>query len=308
MKYTLLLLFTVSTLSVFAQYVQNPSYETWEVENGKSEPENWSSIQTALPSTLANFAPQVMTQSSDAHSGTSSIKLENVSVFNIVANGVITNGRIFADLDPEKGYMYTDINDSRWNTPISNQPDSIVGWFKYSPVGLDVGSVTAIVHTDTLRFPDPDSANFVGAARFDLPNSTISTWTRFSVPFTYFNSNIPEYVFIVLNSGDSTQAIEGSIAYFDDVDLIYNPMSISDIFKEQVLNAYGSDHKITIDLSNMNNGTPLDMKIFDIMGKEHIHKKITTGSMHVFENFPPGVYVCVVSENNEVITKKIIVR
>ena len=308
MKHVLLLLFTFSIVSVTAQYVQNPSFETWEVENGKSEPENWSSIQTALPATIGNLAPQVMTQSSDAHTGSSSIKLENKSVFGIVANGVITNGRIFADLDPEKGYMYTDINDSRWNTPILGRPDSIVGWFKYAPMGNDVGSVIAIAHTDTLRFPDDDSANFVGAARFDIANSTVSSWTRFSVPFTYFNADAPEYIFIVINSGDSTQAVAGSVAFFDDVNLVYNPMSISDVFKHETLNAYGSANKITIDLTNTNDGTHLDVKIFDIMGKEHINKQINSGSIHAYEGFAPGVYVCLISDGNNVITKKIVVR
>ena len=98
-----------------AQQPENFSFEEWEMvgfENQFPEPVNWSSLKTSEPENLANVSPEVMFKSTDAHSGSFSVHLISKSVFGIVANGIITNGRIHADFDPAAGFTYTDPDDA----------------------------------------------------------------------------------------------------------------------------------------------------------------------------------------------------
>jgi hypothetical protein len=50
--------------------------------------------------------------------------------------------------------MYLRIQaDSKWNTPFTDKPDSVVGWYKYAPSGIDKGKVEVILHTGAGQNP-----------------------------------------------------------------------------------------------------------------------------------------------------------
>ena len=179
--------------AVFAQQPENPGFELWEdVGLNEDEPVDWSSLKTSDNSSTNIFAPYVWEKSTDAHSGTYSVKLENGSVLGIVAAGTVTNGRIHAELSGT-GWAYTDPTDARWNNPLTTKPDSIVVWAKNSPAGADVAQVKALLHTGSAKIPDPAQANYIAEALITIPDAT-STWTRFSAPFNYYNGNDPEYI------------------------------------------------------------------------------------------------------------------
>lgn len=308
MKKSILSLLIISGLSVNAQYLENGGFENWEMDNGKNEPIDWSSIQTGTPSNLAGLAPKVISESTDAHTGSKSIHMENKSTFGIVANGIVTNGRVFADFDPTKSYIFTDITDSKWNTPISYRPDSLVGWFKYEPSGVDVGSVLAVLHTGEAKRPDPDSTNYVASAVFEMTNTSVSTWTRFSVPFKYLNGDTPEYILLLLTSGDGTNAVAGSVAQFDDLELVYRyPLGITESGIKQNLKAYGGQNSITVDTRNLESKMPLQIKVYDVMGKLFYQGQMTSKSTQTIHQLSSGVYICTVSYESQVITKKVMI-
>jgi hypothetical protein len=227
-----LLLFSFATIfgaliSTAQTQLENPGFEgAWENVTGtEDEPVQWSSLKTA--DALASLAPVVAFQeSSSPHSGIRCIRLENVSSFGVVANGLLTNGRVHADFDPELGYVYTIPASPEWNTPFTDRPDSLVGWFKYAPQGSDKGKVEVLIHdnSQTGKLPETTAPqpNWVGKARYNV-TAAAGSWTRFSVPFGYFNTNTPTHILVVLSAGDSTQAVDGSIMWIDDLELIYNP-------------------------------------------------------------------------------------
>ncbi len=221
------LLFTFVALALlnaaFSQQPENPGFETWEnVGLNEDEPVDWSSIKTSDNSTLNGFAPYVWEKSTDSHSGTYSVKLFNVSTWGIVATGTITNGRVHSDLNPDNAYVYTDVNDNHWNTPLTKKPDSVVVWARFNKQGNDTAALKALLHTGSAHIPDPTYTNWVSIAQINIPNQT-NTWTRFSAPFTYLNGDTPEYILFVLSAGGASST-EGSEVWFDDVELIYNPV------------------------------------------------------------------------------------
>lgn len=292
------------------QQLENPGFESWDdVGSPTEEPTQWSSIKTSDVSSLNSFAPQVISRSTDAHTGSYSLYLENKSAFGIVANGIVTCGRIHADTDPAQGYVFTETSDSKWNTPFSSTPDSLVGWYKYTPSGGDHGKAEIVLHTGTTaQLPENGTASsFVGAARFDLPNSTVSSWTRFSTPFYYFNGGTPSYALMVLTSGDSTQAVNGSKAWFDDVQLIYNPVSVEEISADdfKVFYADGSIQLLAHPEVNEN----VEIELVDLQGRVNQIVQWQTSSQKTWgAQVIPGVYFVRFNINDRWIVKKLLIQ
>lgn len=205
--------------------LENPGFEgVWEDVSGtEDEPIQWSSLKTA--DALAALAPIVLFKSVDAHTGSYSIRLANTIAFGVVANGIVSNGRIHADFDPTLGYVFTDASNENWRTTFTDRPDSLVGWFKFDPVDGDRGKVEVLLHDNTATGKLPEAGatdHWVGKAIYDVEGE-VTEWTRFSVPFTYFNDNSPNYVLAVITSGDTTAAVDGSQMWIDDLEMIYNP-------------------------------------------------------------------------------------
>ncbi|MBN2174763.1 MAG: hypothetical protein JW731_11575 [Bacteroidales bacterium] len=213
-----ILLFPV--VAICQQQPENPGFENWEdVGLNVDEPVDWSSIKTA--DQYGGLAPYVWDQSTDAHSGNYSVKLYNNTVLGIVAAGTLTNGRVHAEL-AGTGYVFSVLDDARWVTPFTQKPDSVVVWAKFFPQGGDIGQVKAVLNTGSAIIPDAGQADYIALAQINITSQT-SSWTRFSAPFTYFNSTDPTYILFVLNAANEN-AHNGTIAYFDDLQLIYNPL------------------------------------------------------------------------------------
>ena len=227
MKKTILIGLITAAFSVSAysqQQPQNTGFENWETISGLStqEPVDWSSIKTSDGGGIINgLAPYVWDKSTDAHTGTYSVKLFNVTapIGGIIVSGIVTNGRIHAELSGN-GWAYTDTGNEQWRTALTQKPDSVVIWAKYTPVSGDVAQVKALLHTGSAKIPDAAQTNWISLAEINISN-TVSTWTRFSAPFNYFNNTTPQYILFVVSSA-GTSAHVGSIAYFDDLELIYN--------------------------------------------------------------------------------------
>jgi hypothetical protein len=307
-----ILLFTAvllqGTFVLAQQQLENGSFENWEdLGAPEEEPTEWSSIKTSDAGNFINSsAPQVCWRSTDAHTGTYSVKLENKSVFGIVATGTVTNGRAHGDLDPENGYVFTDATDSKWNTSMSDRPDSLVGWYKYAPSSGDKAKAEAIIHSGAAQNPENGTAsNFVARARFTT-TSTASSWTRFAVPFSYYNSNASTHILLVLTSGDSTIAKAGSIAYFDDIELVYNPVSVTEIDPSKIQSYQnGSNVCIKLPISDFRN---VEATIFDLQGRSIATKKNLLSGMN-YMDLPKsdGIYLVSLNFNGKLITKKIVV-
>ena len=218
------LLFTVISFilvfAVVAQQPENAGFELWEdVGLDEDEPVDWSSIKTSDGGALINgFAPYVWEKSTDAHTGIYSVKLICKNTIVGPAPGTVTSGRIHAELSGV-GWAFTIPGNADWSTPISVKPDSVAVWAKFTQAGTDVAQVKALLHTGDAKIPDPSQTNYIAEAFIGIPNS-VATWTRFSAPFDYYNTNDPEYILFVLSTADEVATL-GSEANYDDLELIY---------------------------------------------------------------------------------------
>ena len=223
--YIIVIATMISGLYTAQQQLQNGNFEVWEnVGTATEEPENWSSLKTA--DALAISAPQVLSRDAGRLGGFSA-RLEVKSVFGIEANGLMTNGRVHADFNPENGYVYTQATDPQWHTVFTSRPDSIVGWYKYAPQNGDKGKVEIILHTDQGQLPfDGFQANIIGRAKVEF-TQVQPDWIRFSAPFNYWKAGTPEFILTTVAAGDSTISENGTILWVDDFELIYNDPTVN---------------------------------------------------------------------------------
>ena len=247
-----------------SQQLENSGFEQWEnVGTGEEEPLSWSSTKTSDNSSLNGLAPQVISRSTDAHTGTYAAKLvnKNVPFVNIVANGILTNGIVHTTTNPQDSYVYTDVNSSDHSQPFTSFPDSIVGWYKYAPQGNDVGNIQVLLHGSYGQLPIDASTSIIALAEFDF--SANSNWTRFSTPFIYYPTiNNPSYILCNISAGDSTQAVANSELKIDDLELIYNTTKIPDESTNSINVTYLNDH---LQFSNVVN--EINYAIYNLQGQ-----------------------------------------
>lgn len=204
----------------------NGGFENWQnVGTNTEEPTNWNGNKTG--GGFANLGPQTcFRDNTNPHSGTYSLQLRNGSLFGTPVNATATTGKIEApSTNPADGYIHTITADSNFNATFTDRPDSLVGWFRFSQSGTDIGRIQAILH-DNFDVSNPDqggsAAHIIAEATFDLPNGNTSTWTRFAVPFNYNNGNMPTHILLIATASSSVgSASIGTTLWVDDLDVVY---------------------------------------------------------------------------------------
>ena len=213
------------TYSYGQQQVDNSGFEDWEeIRSEVEEPVNWNSIKNTDGGKMTNrLAPEVYFKSETAHSGKYSLKLVNESTVGIIANGMVTNGAIHGEMDKSKSYVYTDTSQAGFSTTFMSRPDSVTGWYIYSPVENDSAMVVVLLHEGYITLPDHGTkSSWYGGVKVMLGSTGSNSWKRFSAPIQYFKEGNPKFILVVFSAGNRQNAIEGSTAFFDDIKLIYN--------------------------------------------------------------------------------------
>jgi hypothetical protein len=206
------------------QQISNGGFEAWEeIRSGVEEPVSWNSIKNTDGSGMnKSLAPTVWERSETAHSGKYSVRITNKSVIGMVANGMLTNCAIHGEKDKTKSYVYTDPSKPGFYAPFVSRPDSVTGWYIYTPEENDSAMVVLLLHDGKVTLPGKNTkSNWVGGVKIMLGATPPGTWKRFSAPIPYFKGSSPKYMIVVLSSGNRMKAVEGSTAYFDELKLVY---------------------------------------------------------------------------------------
>ncbi|HEX7413811.1 MAG TPA: T9SS type A sorting domain-containing protein, partial [Bacteroidia bacterium] len=173
--------------------------------------------------------------------------------------------------------------------PFTGRPDSIIGYYQYSSGGAgEFGKIRAILHTSdyydpetpTTHHPDP-TANKIADALFLTPTTNVTTWTRFSVPFTYVSASNPAYIMINATPSDNQNTtVSGSQMWLDDIAVVYNPSGgINQINTNQSLKVYYADKTVYVDLANRSNDEST-LSVFDLTGKLLSSQKMESNKLN----------------------------
>ena len=96
----------------------------------------------------------------------------------------------------------------------TGRPDSITGWYKLASVGNDSSKVLVMLSKWNST---TNSRDIIGGVEFGT-NTSVSSYTRFSVPLYYYGSGNPDTAVILLTIGAQGNGKHiGSKAWIDDI-------------------------------------------------------------------------------------------
>lgn len=285
MMRSLLLLGTVTlllcgALTAFAQ-IPNPSFESWTGGN----PDNW------FTNNLAALSWVPLTQSRTAHSGTYSARGDVITI----TGGTAYSPQIVAG---------TTLGGFAWTQRSGN----ITGYYQFFPAAGSGDRISVI------GFLMKGGQNGVGvAAAGGYVSTAASSWTQFSVPFTYITADVPDWStlsFIIVGPG-STNPHAGSYFLLDDLayagtatDVSNNGTSVPNSFglEQNYPNPFNPSTRINFSLAQPGFVT---LKIYDVLGTEVttlVNEQRSSGSYQVNWNaagLSSGVYLYKIMVSSE---------
>ncbi len=230
---TLVMTLSVSVALNAQTQIGNSGFENWESVSGGSEPVNWNGFLTA-GGDWAWASESQMQESSDVRpgsAGTKSSRIFSRSAFGIIANGNMTLGKInMGSTSPTNANNYnrTITNDANHSEVMTERPDSIVFWVKFTPNGHNQNArMKATIH-DNNGYRDPEDAAsqayVVGTAQVNFP-STSGQWVRKSIPFNYSGpATNPAFILVTFTTNETPGGgASGDQLWIDDIELVYVP-------------------------------------------------------------------------------------
>lgn len=294
----------------FAQTtIPNGDFENWDdVGQNTEEPTNWNSNETG--SGVSTLGPQTcFRESNNPYNGTYCLRLTNASFFGTPINASATTGRIEAPTtNPADGYIRTLTGNTDFNTPFTGRPDSLVGWFQYTPGSGDAARIQAVLHGNyDVEVPDQGgSAPYIIAEAAFNTSNTVNGWTRFSVPFVYNNSNTPTHILLIATaSGTVGSAAIGSELLLDGLEAIYNVNTSID--EPQLANAsiYPNPNRGDFQI-NLGGQAEAQLSIVDINGRVVLEQQLQDNNTTITLDQPAGLYFVRLVTNREEKTIKLI--
>jgi hypothetical protein len=205
--------FAVVALSAQNVATPNAGFENWTHTSGTvayDDATSWSDLN----STTGGFGVITCYKASaagDFHNGTYAMKLVTKSVLGQNANGIATTGTINTSTQAiSGGIAYT------------GRPDSIVGYYKSTPVGSDHGFIQLLLSGTS----DTDT---IGYVRFKTPATAVATYTRFAAKMWYKSTNpVTKSQWLLSSSAGNTGQQVNATLFVDDLDLVFPSTGIAE--------------------------------------------------------------------------------
>ena len=243
----------------------NSDFETWSVKN--KAPRHWHGFESVkVKNALFNSAKSntKLISSSLIRPGSKGVKSAVVTcskVVGVIANGTMTNGRLYAGSmkaeDPANHSETTlsstddkDANGDPFATPMYAKPDSVKFWMRFTQAQAQardpLASFNAVI-TDGTYYQDPEDKTYTNKVAVAAPNKadmTVGDWRLVSCPFDYasYAANGAEAKAILLTVSTNATPGKGSYSngvadsvYVDDLELVYAAGIKSISFKGQAL-------------------------------------------------------------------------
>jgi len=235
-----ILLLFVTYFSFSQDPTPNAGFENWTLKTFPTQyevPDNWDQLNDET-----NFIG-ILTcvKTTDAHSGSFAAKLitKTVTILSMTdtANGIISTGKIITT--PPYGVT--------GGIPYTLRPDSITGWYKYTPTPGD----SCQIEFD-LKNVNHDT---IGKAIFKT-GATIDQYTRFSAPVVYTSSGTPDTGLWLISSSNGFNALPNSTLIVDDLGLVFST-GISEPGSKPIISLFPNPARRMLYIENLNllNGT-----------------------------------------------------
>lgn len=175
------------------------------------------------------------------------VYIQSNDVIGIVANGVMTTGRIYnksSDAgDAAANYNASDPsfdistkedkktkypNNRSYAQTFTGKPDKFTVWVKFVPIKNEgTASVNAVIHTKA-RYQDPEEANYKSVKVAAAKNDAITdygNWQKLEIDFDYSvgnKDNMPAYILVSFTTNKTPSGgSSGDKLYIDDIAMVY---------------------------------------------------------------------------------------
>ncbi|MDY6300289.1 MAG: PCMD domain-containing protein [Bacteroidales bacterium] len=213
----------------------NSDMESWT--NSYGEPDRWHGFKTAGGTFASASAGLVkLEQSDDVRSGAtghSAVMTAN-SLFGIVANGTMTNGKLMAgsmSATDTKNHAEMDKQNGTddFYMPLYAKPDKFNVWLKYHQGTTNANNKANVsVKTfDGTYYQEPTDKEYTNLSGSIVGGQiTAGDWTHYSFPFDYdsyaANGAASEAIFVTFSTnGNPGEGSKNDALYVDDMELVY---------------------------------------------------------------------------------------
>lgn len=282
----------LTAISIKAQNATpNAGFENWNQVGNRFDPADWNNLN---PTTgIIGVLTCARASGADAHTGNYAIKLTTKLIpgFNVIANGIASTGTLITTppYGVSGGIAYT------------GRPDSITGWYKYTPAGTDQGFVE-------LQLLGATNTDTIGYVRFETPNATISTYTRFAAAVNYLSTATPSNSIWILSSSKGVGPIVNSQIFIDDIAMVFNPSSVNSIDIKNEVTILGNIIKEKIRFNYKNTGV-YQFKLIDTAGRIVKETQLNSQQSTVDVSSLDGLYFYIIENKSGIINNgKVIIR
>jgi hypothetical protein len=258
------------------QPILNGDFENWTIASYEN-PVNWSTSNMQGSST----GQYSVTKTTDKIAGNYALRLETITISDDTL-GFITNGILGRD-------------SISGGQPFGIVFDTLVGQYKYSPVGPD----SAAIGLNFIK-----NGSLIGVYFGFLPAS--STYTQFEVPFVL--PQVPDTLRIDIVSSINENFV-GSTLFIDELmlkSIVTNLDKKSALFEGVSL--YPNPTRNIINLEFINNSENTEVTVIDNIGRIYYEESIERGAVNVqldLDGLPYGNYFVRISDSKEIVYKKI---
>ncbi|MBS1764297.1 MAG: hypothetical protein JSS90_04935 [Bacteroidetes bacterium] len=285
------LIFLATALTVNAQNATpNPGFENWTQVGNRVDPDNWNTLNP----TTAILATVTCTRASgaDAHSGNYAIKLTTKSVFGVTANGIASTGTLITT--PPYGVS--------GGIPFTGRPDSISGWYKYTPQNADQGFIELLLTGTSIT-------DTIGFVKVETPNATVSSFTYFSAPVTYYSSANPTNSIWVLSSSKAVNPVVNSSIIIDDIAMVFNPSGIEQVANSNEINLINNPASEKMYFRNRGNHS-YQVELKSVTGNTVLKTNTGTDNAVSIGAVADGIYFYIITDlhNNFISSGKVLVK
>ena len=277
----LFLFFSVTVLSAQTT-LPNMDLESWTDHGNYEEPSGgvWTTANK-----IVDLLPLVLSpttnKTTDAQSGTYAAKIETKTAFGSLAAGVLATGTFDATATPP--------DNLQMGMPFTGRPSTFTGYFKYTSVSGDSCDIYAI-----LSKWNGSGRDVVGEARYPRIDYSVTTYTAFDTPFTYYSADIPDTISLVFSSsaGGATFAGQvGSTLLVDNIGFDYATGIDDAVSTELAVKVYPNPSSGIVNLSFSKVMTNANVEVFDLQGRMVLTNSINGKHIQLeVSSLPSGIY------------------
>jgi len=290
MKKTITLLATGLLMMGSAQaQLTNGGMEQWRSYNvgtlppiALEAPNGWYSLDStvAVYGFLVGGAKKQTFKSTDKHAGTYAAQLisKDYGTSFGVLPGVLSNAKINVDIATQE-FSFSG------GTPVTQRYASAEAWVKYLPKGTDsaligVGAVIAGIGAG-------GADSVIGEGFITLGRT--SSYTKITVPITYFNSAVPTHIQVGFVSGNLDMGVDSSMLFVDDVAINTTSGISQQLFRNKVVSCYPNPATNVLNLTS-NEEQALIWEATTANGQVVARKEFTKSATVSLNNMAAGIY------------------